>query len=84
MTENLTDTLIITKKFRNANEFIIYIETQVLENKSGYMDCIISYCAEADIDIESIGKLITTSLKEKIRCEAEEFNYMKPRGKLPI
>lgn len=84
MDENLTDTLLITKKFRNAIEFSLYIENRVLDQKAGYMDSIIAYCTEADIDIENIGKLITTSLKEKIRCEAEEFNYMKPRGKLPI
>jgi hypothetical protein len=48
------------------------------------MDSIIAYCTEADINIESIGKLVNTSLKEKIRCEAEEQNYMKPRAKLPI
>jgi hypothetical protein len=87
MTESteLTDGLIITKKFRTATEFSLYIENRVLETKSGYMDSVIAYCAETDINIESIGKLITSSLKEKIRAEAEEQNFMKPRGgKLPL
>jgi hypothetical protein len=81
---DLTDGLVITKRFRTATEFSLYIENRVLETKTGYMDSIIAYCTEADINIESIGKLVNTSLKEKIRCEAEEQNYMKPRAKLPI
>lgn len=83
MTE-ITDGLVITRQFKTAAEFSIYIERRVLDTKAGYMDSIISYCTEADIAIESIAKLINTTLKEKIRVEAEEFNYMKPRGKLPL
>ena len=36
------------------------------------------------VDIESIGNLVTPSLKQKIQLEAEESNLMKPKGKLPI
>jgi hypothetical protein len=82
--DEITDSLVITKKFKNPTEFSIYIENKVMETKAGYMDCIISYCTEADINIESIAKLVNSTLKEKIRCEAEEQNYMKPRTKLPI
>lgn len=83
MTE-LTDGLVITKRFKTATEFSLYIENKVLETKIGYMDSVIQYCQDADINIENIAKLINTSLKEKIRCEAEEQNYMKPRAKLPL
>lgn len=80
----LTDSLIITKKFRSPNEFSLYIEEKVLREKIGYMDAVIQYCEEIDIDIESISKLINQSLKDKIQNEAEENNFMKPRGKLPL
>ena len=81
---NLTDSLVITKRFKNSLEFSLYIEQRVLDTKTSYMDSVISYCEEADIDIDNIAKLINNSLKEKIRLEAEESNYIKPRGKLPI
>lgn len=80
----LSDGLIITKKFRSPNEFSLYIEEKVIKEKIGYMDAIIHYCSEVDIDIESISKLINQSLKDKIRVEAEENNYIKKQGKLPI
>ena len=80
----LTDSLIITKKFRSPNEFSLYIEEKVLRERIGYMDAVIQYCEEIDIEIESISKLINQSLKDKIQNEAEENNFMKPRGKLPL
>jgi len=80
----LTDSLIITKKFRSSNEFSLYIEERVVKEKIGYMDAIIQYCEEVDIDVESISKLVNQSLKDKIQTEAEENNYIKKRGKLPL
>lgn len=82
--KKLSDVLVITKKFRSPNEFSLYIEEKVVKEKIGYMDAIINYCQEVDIDIESISKLINKSLKDKIRLEAEEFNYIKKQGKLPL
>jgi hypothetical protein len=80
----LNDTIIITKKFRSPNEFSLYIEEKVVREKIGYMDAIINYCGEIDIEIDSISKLINQSLKDKIRLEAEEFNYLKKKAKLPL
>jgi hypothetical protein len=80
----LNDTIIITKKFRSPNEFSLYIEEKVIREKIGYMDAIINYCGEIDIEIDSISKLINQSLKDKIRLEAEEFNYLKKKAKLPL
>ena len=80
----LTDSLIITKKFRSSNEFSLYIEEKVVKERSGYMDAIIQYCEEVDIDVESVSKLVNQSLKDKIQTEAEENNYIKKRGKLPL
>ena len=80
----LTDSLIITKKFRSPNEFSLYIEGRVASQAIGYMEAIIQYCEEVDIDIESISKLINQSLKDKVQIEAEDGNYFKKRGKLPL
>jgi len=80
----LTDSLIITKKFRSPNEFSLYIESRVAAQDISYMEAIIQYCEEVDIDIESISKLINQSLKDKVQIEAEDGNYFKKRGKLPL
>ena len=80
----LTDSLVITKKFSSPNEFSLYIEERVAKESIGYMDAIIQYCGEVDIDVESISKLINQSLKDRVQLEAEEGNYFKKRGKLPL
>jgi len=82
--KELTDSIIITKRFRSPNEFSLYIEEKVQLEHLGYMDAVIQYCNEIDIDVEAIAKLINQTLKEKIQIEAEENNYLKKRGKLPI
>lgn len=82
--EELTDSLVITKRFRSPNEFSLYIENRVISDKIGYMDAIIQYCNDIDIDVEAVANLINQSLRDKIQVEAEEQNYMKPRGRLPL
>ena len=80
----LTDGIIITKRFRSANEFSLYIEEKVAKDRIGYMDGIIDYCNNIDIDVGSVASLVNQSLKEKIQIEAEENNFMKKRSKLPL
>lgn len=82
--KELTDALVITKKFRSPNEFSIFIEENVSRQKITYMEAVINYCNEVDIDVESVGSLINQKLREKIQMEAEQFNMMKPRGHLPV
>jgi hypothetical protein len=82
--KELTDALVITKRFRSPNEFSIYIDEMVNKLRIGYMEAVINYCNEIDIDIDSIGPLINQKLREKIQVEAETANLMKPRGHLPI
>lgn len=82
--QQLTDSIVITKRFRSPAEFSLYIEDKVIKDKIGYMDAIINYCNEMDIDIENIGPLVNQSLKDKLQIEAEENNLMKKRGKLPL
>lgn len=82
--KTFTDSFIITKKFRSPNEFSLHIEEKVFKEKLSYMDAIIAYCNEVDIDVESVANLVNQSLKEKIQIEAEENNYMKKRAKLPL
>lgn len=81
----ITDQFIISKKFTTANEFSLHIEQLVTSKRLSYMEAVIAYCEDADIDVESVKSLINKSLKEKIQCEAEDLNYFKRKsGKLPL
>ena len=75
------------KKFFCPTKFAQEIETLVLENKDmNYIDAIVFFCDKNSIDVESVPKLISKPLKEKIKCDAQELNFMKKtsRAKLPI
>ena len=81
---DFNDTIIITKMFRSPSEFSLYIEERVHKEKIGYMDAVIDYCYQNDIEPDTVGRLITKSLKEKIEANARELNYLERQAKLPI
>lgn len=62
------------------------IEDLVYMKDTSYMDAIILYCEETGFELELAAKLISESMKSKIRCEAEDLHYI-PRSntaKLPL
>ena len=74
-------------KFFCPGRFAEVIETLVLENKDmNYIDAIVHFCEQNSIDVESVPKLISKPLKEKLKYEAQELNFMKKtsRAKLPL
>jgi|TARA_E500000331_G_scaffold126731_1_gene124326 hypothetical protein len=71
----------------NSKEFSLIIEGVVRDKKPiSYMDAILWYCEENTIEVESVGRLISKALKEKIQVEASKANLIKipETGKLPI
>ena len=76
----------LNKKFISKEKFAEDIEALVLRTKMNYIDAIVQYCEDNEIELESVGKLVSKPLKEKIKFVATELNYMKKtsRGKLPL
>ena len=76
----------INEKFVSKDKFAEDIEDIVKRTKMNYIDAIVQYCEDNEIEIESVSKLINKPLKEKIKYVATELNYMKKtsKGKLPI
>jgi len=71
----------------NSKEFSLIIEGVVKDKRPiTYMDAIVWYCEENNIEIETTSRLISKSLKEKIQVEAMNANMLKVEkgGKLPI
>ena len=69
---------VLEKKFYCSSRFTQEIESVVLNNSSmSYIDAIVHFCDENSIDIESVSKLISKPLKEKIKYEAQELNFLK-------
>ena len=79
---------VMESKFFCHSRFAQEIESLV-HNTSGnmsYIDAIIHFCEQNNIDVEAVPKLISKPLKEKIKYEASELNFLKrsSRAKLPI
>jgi hypothetical protein len=81
----MSDVSLITKEFRTSNDFSQHIEKMANVTNS-YIDAVVDYCEKRDIEIESVKKLLSVSLKDKIKNEAEGLNMLKGTkgGKLPI
>ena len=78
---------VLENKFFCPARFAEAIESLVLDNKDmHYIDAIVHFCEQNSIDLESVPKLISKPLKEKIKCDAQQLNFMKKtsRAKLPI
>jgi len=73
-------------EFMNSKEFSLNIESIVKEKRISYMDAIVWYCEQNDIDTGTISSLVSKSLKEKIKLEATNLKMLKfsKGGQLPI
>jgi len=76
----------LKEKFLCSAQFAQDIEGIVKDDNLGYIDAIVHYCDQNAIDVESVPKLISKPLKEKLKWEATELNFLKrtSRAKLPL
>ena len=75
-------------KFMTQAKFSAAVE-EVVKNSDGlvnYIDAVIVVCDDLDIEVETVNKLISKPLKDKIKFNAQQLNYVKrtTRGVLPI
>ena len=75
-------------KFMTQAKFSGMVE-EVVKNSDGlvnYIDAVIVVCDDLDIEVETVNKLISKPLKDKIKINAQQLNYVKrtSRGVLPI
>ena len=77
---------VLESKFFCPSRFAQEIEGLVHSSDMSYIDAIIHFCEQNNIDVESVPKLISKPLKEKIKYEAMELNFLKrsSRAKLPL
>lgn len=82
-------------KFQNLNmqanrdeivAFSCEIERIVYDKDVSYMDAIILYCEDTGLEVEVAAKLISDTLKSKIKMEAEELHFLPKSNtaKLPL
>jgi hypothetical protein len=69
------------EKFLCSDKFSQKIETIVIENQISYIDAIIQFCDENSVEVETIPKLLSKPLKEKLKFEATQLNFLKKTSK---
>ncbi len=76
----------IESKFLTPSKFSLEIEKIVVDEKLNYIDAIVHYCEINELEVDSITKLVSKPLKEKLKWDATRLNFMKrtSRAKLPL
>jgi hypothetical protein len=73
-------------KIRTPSEFAAAIEEIVWQHDIEYLDAVILYCAQNNIEVETAASLIkmNSNIKSKLQCEAETLNFLPKIARLPI
>ena len=75
-------------KFLTPTKFSQEIERLVKKSEGliTYIEAVVTYCQENEIELETVPKLVSKPLKERLRHEAQRLNYMKQssKGVLPL
>lgn len=72
---------VLEEKFFCPSRFAQEVEKLVMEEGVSYIDAVITFCEINKIDLESVPKLLSKPLKEKIKFEAMELNFLKKTSK---
>lgn len=75
---------ILEDKFMTAAKFSQDVERIAHDNSMNYIDAIVFYCEKNEIEIESVPKLISKPLKEKLKYDAQKLNYMKKTSRAKL
>lgn len=74
----------LKNKFLNQTKFSTDIENFVRTGNLNYIEAIVQYCEQYNIELENVPKLLSKPLKERIRCEAMELNYLRRSSKAKL
>ena len=76
---------VLESKFFCPTRFAQEIENLVQVNvEMNYIDAIVHFCEKNSIDLDSVPKLISKPLKEKIKCEATDLNFLKKTSRAKL
>jgi Holliday junction resolvasome RuvABC ATP-dependent DNA helicase subunit len=76
---------LLEDRFMTSARFSQEVEKIALNNPDmNYIDSVIHYCETNEIEIDSVSKLISKPLKEKLRHEAQQLNFMKKTSRAKL
>lgn len=76
---------LLEDRFMTAVKFSQEVERIAVSNpEMNYIDSVIHYCETNEIELDTISKLVSKPLKEKIRHEAQQLNFMKKTSRAKL
>ena len=67
-----------------AKTFSMIIENIVTEKNITHMEAVLDYCHHNEIEPDTVGNLISKSLKDKIEANARDLNFLPRLAQLPV
>jgi hypothetical protein len=77
-------TKLLEDRFMTIAKFSAEVETLVNNDDMSYIDAIIHYCDSNEIELETVPKLISKPLKEKLKHEAQQLNFIKKTSRAKL
>ena len=76
---------LLEDKFMTSAKFSQEVEKIAVTNSDmNYIDSVLHLCALNEIEVESVSKLISKPLKEKLKHEAQQLNFMKKTSRAKL
>ena len=76
---------LLEDKFMTSAKFSQEVEKIAVTNEDmNYIDSVLHLCDLNEIEVESVSKLISKPLKEKLKHEAQQLNFMKKTSRAKL
>tara|TARA_B100000945_G_scaffold244412_1_gene200675 strand:+ start:182 stop:436 length:255 start_codon:yes stop_codon:yes gene_type:complete len=76
---------LLEDKFMTSAKFSQEVEKIAVTNEDmNYIDSVLHLCELNEIEVESVPKLISKPLKEKLKHEAQQLNFMKKTSRAKL
>jgi hypothetical protein len=67
-----------------SKTFSMEIERLAIDKNISHMDAVLDYCRRQDIEPDTVSRLSSKSLKEKIEANARDLNFLPRQAQLPV
>jgi hypothetical protein len=68
--------------FNNAIEFSEFVETLALRDNTSVTSVLVDYCEVYDLEYDSLAKMLTQSLKDKVAAEMQDAGLLPKENRL--
>jgi|TARA_B100000424_G_C22824072_1_gene440651 hypothetical protein len=65
-------------------QFALQIEKRASKKRITHMEAVLDYCTEKEIEPDQITHLINRTLKDKIKMNAQDLNFLPKTATLPV